>query len=82
MNTAPISCSSATKPIVAWWSGAKARPSSRLRPRPGCGNGVIEDGEECDGQVSGDKSCEDLGYGAGELACDDACMIDSSYNFV
>ena len=43
-----------------------------------CGNGMLEDPEECDGQDYGGLSCESFGYAAGELGCDGACLIDTS----
>ena len=39
-----------------------------------CGSGQIDDGEVCDGEDLGGASCEDLGYGAGELACESNCL--------
>jgi hypothetical protein len=38
-----------------------------------CGNGVIEDGESCDGSELGGESCEGLGYFAGTLLCAADC---------
>ncbi len=47
---------------------------------PGCGNGIIETGEECD-IGTGALTCHDLptpkGYGAG-LVCDGACTLDDT----
>ncbi len=43
-----------------------------------CGNGVIDPGEECDGEDLGGATCEDLGYYGGELACGDDCTFDES----
>jgi hypothetical protein len=44
---------------------------------PNCGNGVVEDGEQCDGSV-GDQTCESLGYGGGTLSCSGACLYETS----
>ncbi|WP_146158476.1 hypothetical protein [Enhygromyxa salina] len=49
-----------------------------------CGNGLIDDGEQCDGGNLGGFSCVDLGYSGGTLGCDmvtctydaSACIID------
>ncbi len=44
-----------------------------------CGNGVIDDGEQCDGGNLGGFSCADLGYSGGTLACDPVtCTYDAS----
>ncbi len=44
----------------------------------GCGNGVINDGEECDGDNLADQTCQSLGYQAGVLACSNHCRFDRS----
>lgn len=39
-----------------------------------CGNGILNDGEECDGTEFGTATCSSLGwYAGGNLACDDQC---------
>ncbi|PKN44445.1 MAG: hypothetical protein CVU59_11620 [Deltaproteobacteria bacterium HGW-Deltaproteobacteria-17] len=43
-----------------------------------CGNGVIDDGEECDGTQFGDRTCASLGGHGGELVCTPHCRIDRS----
>jgi cysteine-rich repeat protein len=43
-----------------------------------CGNGVIDEAEQCDGASLGGMTCEDLGYTGGTLACTDDCMFDGS----
>ncbi|MFO0755253.1 MAG: hypothetical protein U0359_02105 [Byssovorax sp.] len=40
-----------------------------------CGNGMIDPGEQCDGQNLGGKSCADEGFGGGQLACDPSCKF-------
>jgi hypothetical protein len=40
-----------------------------------CGNGVAEDGEECDANDLADASCDDFGFAAGVLACGAACTL-------
>jgi len=42
-----------------------------------CGNGVIEQGEECDGNDFGGKTCADFGYATGHLSCK-ACTTSLS----
>lgn len=44
----------------------------------GCGNGVIEPGEDCDGVELGGQDCTDLGFVAGELSCDQSCQLDAT----
>ena len=44
----------------------------------GCGNGVRDAGEECDGSDLGGATCVSLGYDAGSLVCTAACLLDES----
>lgn len=41
-----------------------------------CGNGVVEEGEECDGTNLGSKTCESEGYASGTLGCTADCKFD------
>ena len=45
-----------------------------------CGNGSIEDGEQCDGLELGGVSCTDVdsAYTAGDLACGATCTFDET----
>ena len=43
-----------------------------------CGNGVIEAGEDCDGDNLGGATCESLGNGSGVLFCASNCTYDTS----
>lgn len=52
--------------------------SSTTGPTAECGNGAIEDGEECEGEDLGDATCESLGYAPGPLMCAPTCMLDAS----
>jgi alpha-tubulin suppressor-like RCC1 family protein len=45
---------------------------------PGCGNGVLEGDEVCDGLALGGASCESLGYTTGTLACTPGCLFDET----
>lgn len=38
-----------------------------------CGNNKKQSGEKCDGDDLNDKTCEELGYGPGQLACKLSC---------
>lgn len=44
----------------------------------GCGDGVREEGEECDGNDLGGKTCQTLGYRGGILKCKINCTFDTS----
>ncbi|MBU1239050.1 hypothetical protein KKF84_12840 [Myxococcota bacterium] len=41
-----------------------------------CGDGVIDPGEECDGEDLGEMSCNFLGYHGGQIVCDEECHFD------
>ncbi|HJX05637.1 MAG TPA: MopE-related protein [Candidatus Nanoarchaeia archaeon] len=43
-----------------------------------CGNGIINEGEQCDGSNFGGKSCSSYGHNRGSLSCTGVCTIDSS----
>ena len=43
-----------------------------------CGDGMIDDGEECDGGELGGQTCGDAGFVAGVLGCTDSCTLDTS----
>lgn len=42
-----------------------------------CGNGVVEQGEACDGANLGGATCGSLGFHSGTLACTSACTFDT-----
>jgi hypothetical protein len=42
-----------------------------------CGDGVLSQGEECDGAALGGKTCASLGFASGDLACRE-CHFDAS----
>lgn len=43
-----------------------------------CGNGTLDDGEECDGSELNGKSCTDAGASGTGLACNDQCKFDTT----
>src|SRR5688572_5510342 len=45
----------------------------------GCGNGRIDEGEDCDGDELGAADCLDIGLVGGSLACDDRCFWTGCY---
>ncbi len=45
----------------------------------GCGDGVVNEGEVCDGDALGTETCQSLGFDTGALACQSDCAeFDSS----
>jgi hypothetical protein len=46
--------------------------------RPGCGNGTIDNGEECDGPNLAGETCASLTGGWGPLGCGSNCMFDKA----
>ena len=40
---------------------------------PGCGNGILEPGELCDGDATGNATCESQGFSGGSLGCTSTC---------
>jgi hypothetical protein len=42
---------------------------------PGCGDSILQLGEECDGTNLGGASCETVGFDAGTLSCSSACTF-------
>jgi len=43
-----------------------------------CGNGTVEEGEQCDGSDLAGQTCESLGYAGGTLSCNPDCTFDTS----
>ncbi len=43
-----------------------------------CGNGILDEGEQCDQTELGNQSCLSLGYYGGTLSCNEACQLDVS----
>ncbi len=41
-----------------------------------CGDGIVDEDEECDGDNLSGKSCLDWGYDKGTLSCDEDCNFD------
>lgn len=47
-------------------------------PNARCGNGQLEDGEQCDGDNLNESSCQTQGYASGELRCSSSCHYETS----
>lgn len=58
-------------------AGADARTDAAGQMDAGCGNGVADPGEACDGLDLGGQTCMALGFGDGTLQCDSACALDT-----
>ncbi len=43
-----------------------------------CGNGIVESGEDCESGDLQSRTCSNLGYANGNLACDISCSFDTS----
>ncbi|MBI1815598.1 MAG: DUF1566 domain-containing protein [Deltaproteobacteria bacterium] len=52
---------------------ARAPSSSAGPPVANCGNGVVETGEECDGQALGGATCSSLGF-SGDCGQEESCI--------
>lgn len=48
---------------------------------PGCGNGILEMGEECDGADLAHASCQTKGFSAGSLSCTMSCTFNTTACF-
>ncbi len=56
-----------------------ATPGCSEASAPLCGNGLIEDREDCDGSALRGKSCVDFeGFSSGTLTCTSSCAFDTS----
>ena len=61
-------------------------PSDLLQPDlflpdkyvPGCNNGVLDPGEQCDGKLLNKKTCKTKGFDGGKLACKTNCDFDTT----
>ena len=69
MSTSMTTSMTMTDPTDASTSGG---------PPPPCPNGMIDDGEECDGEALNDETCESQGFGPGTLACSPLCEFDTT----
>ena len=45
---------------------------------PGCGNEVIESGEECDGTTFGGATCNSQGFTSGSISCTASCFLNTT----
>lgn len=52
-----------------------------LADAPGCGNGVVDTGEDCESGMLGAATCNSEGFDGGELGCRADCTFDFSECF-
>jgi len=53
-------------------------PSKGAANQYSCGDGLIDDGEECDSNNMNDLSCASLGFASGTMLCTSSCAVDFS----
>jgi MYXO-CTERM domain-containing protein len=66
------------------WKSGQASPSGAVT-NPGttgdgsaCGNGTLDQGEECDGEETLAFACEEVNLGTGLLGCTQECVYDTT----
>ena len=76
----PFASSDATSDTTDDTGGADVAVDSDAGADAGgsCGDGVVDNGEACDGAELGGISCTDRGFASGTLRCTDACAFDES----
>ncbi|MDP1828495.1 MAG: VCBS repeat-containing protein [Archangium sp.] len=47
-------------------------------PPPTCGDGLIQEGEDCDASDPGTATCQSLGFDTGRLVCSSTCRYDTT----
>lgn len=82
-TTAPTPTTGDTEPATDGLDDTTNGPAGTTNggdtgPALGCGNGMLDAGEECDGTELGGMSCSDQGFDDGSLACSDTCTLDTS----
>jgi hypothetical protein len=77
-NTTAATSHGSTASMGTTASGTGTTNPTSTSSGPGCGNGAIDPGEECDGANLGVSTCASLGFGSGTLACSPQCKFDSS----
>lgn len=47
-------------------------------PPPSCGDGLLQEGEDCDASEAGTGTCQSLGFDTGRLVCSPTCTYDTA----
>lgn len=72
-----LTCNSdCTLNTVSCYSNIDSNIPSIIEPTDYCGDGIIQQNEQCDKTNLGEKNCESLGYASGELNCNSRCLYD------
>lgn len=64
--------------VLAACRDSGARYSGQPQHEPECGDGVRDDGEDCDGSSMGDATCTSLGFEAGTVTCAADCKYSTA----
>lgn len=79
-NLAGQTCANSgfTSGTLSCTSSCTLNTSACVTTGPVCGNGIIDEGEQCDGANLNGKACTDGGFAGGVLACTSLCTWDGS----
>ncbi len=64
--------------VAAWKAGADSGDVTVTGLVPGCGDGIIQVGEGCDGVNLNNQTCLTLGFTGGSLGCRPECVFDTN----
>lgn len=64
--------------LVPLGVGLGGCPEETTKDPEDCGNGQLDQAEDCDGETKRDQTCEDVGYGVGALGCREDCSYDTA----
>lgn len=69
---------SSAKGMATSMSRIRARLSGAARQPASCGDGVLQEGEDCDASNVGSATCESLGFDSGRVICSSTCRYDTA----
>lgn len=75
-----LSVAVALSALVTAGAACRTRGTQQVTepPKPFCGDGHLDDGEECDGSSLGPATCSSLGFENGMLSCGTDCKLITS----